>query len=279
MPAHQGGRMKRKKRTKATSFSLFWHTDVRSAVLHPPTGKAAFGDPSPSPHQNDPGKQKRSRLRSLDLCSAQQQTNGNGSPPASEVCLAPLHSGKGCQGKYEGATSAATHSHLKQPGLCLLDISSPPILSPFRWVQYGHISCSTSPCLTDILGFFRYFKCKCVCVCVYSAANVKVCWQEETHVTVMGAKNSCCSARSWTWRKPQRADKGFKFLSHWQPNRFTCDAITNKLLHWTFCSYLYLSFKRNMNDMSHEVNNRWTTAHTKTNYSKYFYKKEGFSTT
>lgn len=156
MPAHQG----EKKENKSNLFQSVWHTDVRSAVLHPHTDKAAFRDPSPTIDQNYPGKQQRSRLRSLDLCSA-QQTNGNGSSPASEVCLAPLHSGKGCQFKYERATCASAHSHLKQPGSCLLDISSPFSFPPNSWVQYRHTfpATQTHVWLTSSFtsGFFFFF--------------------------------------------------------------------------------------------------------------------------
>lgn len=61
-----------KKEKKSNLFQSVWHTDIRSAVLHPHTDKAAFRDPSPTIHQNYPGKQQRSRPRSLDLCPAQQ---------------------------------------------------------------------------------------------------------------------------------------------------------------------------------------------------------------
>lgn len=151
------------KRTKGTFFSLF-DTQTLGRLSFTPTLTSL---PSGTPLQLFTRiiQVNNSGICSLDLCSTQQQTNGSDSSPASEVCLAALHSGKGCQCKYERATSAAAHSHLKQPGSCLTFPAPPPphpILPPSAECNGGtHFLLSDWHLLLS--GFFFLY---IICVCV-----------------------------------------------------------------------------------------------------------------
>lgn len=147
MSAHQGGKQKR---TKATFFSLFDTQTLGQPSFTPPhTDSLPSGTPLQQftriiqVNNSDPG------FAPLTCAPHNnRQMAATPRPPLRFVWLRFI------QGKVASAnmraTSAAAHSHLKQPGSCLLDISRLPSFPHPQTAMEAHIPCNTNSCLTDI---------------------------------------------------------------------------------------------------------------------------------